>query len=112
MKTQTEEIKSSKKNPNDPYTWEVGDILAGSTHFYGIIPHFYKIIKKTAKMFTVVRLEGKLVSGQYDGRFKEIASDELYNDKEQRVLIREPLKINDVFVSLWDGSPIYGDDTY
>lgn len=112
MKTQTEELstKDLKKNPDDPNTWGIGDILAGTTHFYGIIPHFYKITKKTAKTFTVVELCGKIVSGQRNGQFSEVATDELYDNKEIRVLIKENLRIKDVFVSLWDGNPLYGDD--
>lgn len=111
----------SKKNPvaitkekstEDPETWEIGDILAGSFGYTMTLPRFFKIIKRTEKQFTCKRLRGKIVSGHRNGQWEEVATDELYDNKVYvgRIGKHGYLKIDNILVRLWDGMPLYGDD--
>ena len=114
LSTKIKDAKYLEKDPNDPSTWEVGDILSGTFGYSMILPRFYKIIKRTAKSFTVVRLEGKIVSGHRNGQWEEIATDDLYDENEPPITARinkhGTVHVKDVYVTLWDGKPIYGDD--
>lgn len=104
--------KYTEKNPSDPETWDVGDILAGTAGYSMCLPRFYKVVKKTAKQFTVVRLKGEIISGSRNGQWREIATDEPYGDEEYKARITKygSLKIDGTSVHLWDGQPLYGDD--
>lgn len=100
------------KSKDDPTTWEVGDILAGTFGYSMTLPRFFKITRKSASQFTCIRLKGKIVSGHRNGQWEEIASDEPYDDKEYKARItkRNTLHIDNVYVKLWDGEALYGDD--
>ena len=111
----------SKKNPiaiskerknDDPDTFEIGDILAGTAGYTMTLPRFYKIIKRTNKQFTCVRLKGKIVSGHRNGQWEEIPTDEYYNDTEYTCRINKwgSIKIDGHTVTVWNGKPLYGDD--
>lgn len=104
-----------EKNAEDATTWEVGDILAGSSGYNMVLPRFYKITKKTASQFTCIRLAGKIVDGSRNGQWHEIATDEPYeydHGKEYKCRINKwgRVRVDDVLVSLWNGKPLYGDD--
>ena len=72
----TTKIKTTGyKKPDDPNTWEEGDVLYGVSHYSMTLPYFYKVIKKTAKTFTLVELTAKLASGHYNGYFSEVPDD-------------------------------------
>lgn len=104
----TKDIKA-----DDPSQWEVGDILAGTFGYSMTIPIFYKIIKRTAKQFTVARIPGKIVSGHRNGQWEEIADEKATPSKETktaRINKRGNVIVDTVYVRLWDGSPLYGDD--
>lgn len=105
-------IISKDKSVDDPDTWEIGDILAGTAGYSMTLPRFFKIIKKTYKQFTCVRLRGKIVSGHRNGQWEEVATDEQYGDEQYvaRIGKRGSLKIDNTYVRLWDGEPLYGDD--
>lgn len=107
-------IKTQEKSdPDDPMTWKVGDILAGTYGYSMTLPHFYKIIKRTAKMFTVKRMKGKIVSGHKNGQWQEIADENAPLDNhEYRAKINKwgRVRVDDISVRLWDGEPLYGDD--
>lgn len=102
-----------KKDLNDPSFWKIGDILAGTAGYSMILPRFYKIIKRTAKSFTVQRMEGKIVSGHRNGQWEEVADENApLSGKLLTGRIRKygGVVIDDVHVHLWDGKPLYGDD--
>ena len=109
------EIGADKKE-DDPTTWDVGDILSGTFGYSMTIPVFFKVIKKTAKQFTVVKLSKKLASGHYNGSFEEVPDESKLdqdlkrNQIRARINKRNHLVIDDVYVSLWDGKPVHGDD--
>lgn len=104
------------KKADDPDTWEVGDILFGTWGYNMTLPAFFKVIKKTAKQFTVVKLSKKLASGHYNGSFEEIPDDsKLESDLKKlpikaRINKRNNLVIDGVYVRLWDGKPVWGND--
>jgi len=104
--------KNIEVNPEDPNTWQIGDILAGSYGYSMVLPRFFKVIKKSAKQFTCIRLKGKIVSGHRNGQWQEIATDEPYDEKEYKGRINKwgRLKIDDISVQLWNGKPLHGDD--
>ena len=104
----TKEIKL-----DDPSQWEVGDILAGTFGYTISCPVFYKIIKRTAKQFTVARIPGKIISGHRNGQWKEIADEKAIPEKETinaRINKNGNVIVDGVYVRLWDGTPLQGDD--
>lgn len=109
------EIGADKKE-DDPTTWDVGDILSGTFGYNMVIPAFFKVIKKTAKQFTVVKLSKKLASGHYNGSFEEVPDESKLdqdlkrNPIRARINKRNHLVIDNIYVSLWDGKPVHGDD--
>lgn len=110
--TKSKQLDSKERKNDDPETFEIGDILAGSFCGTMTLPRFFKIIKRTAKQFTCIRLKGKIVSGHKNGQWEEVPTDEPYSDKEYTGRIRKwgGLKIDDVSVRIWDGKPLHGDD--
>lgn len=111
----------SKNNPiaiceersnDNPNTFEIGDILAGTAGYSMTLPRFYKIIKRTAKQFTCIRLEGKIVSGHKNGQWEEVPSDQRYDDKFYTCRINKwgSIRIDGHTVRVWDGTPLMGDD--
>lgn len=105
------------RDPEDPSTWEEGDILSGTSGYSMTIPYFFKIIKKTPSGFSSVKLSKKLDSGHYNGSFTEVPDDsKLEKDlkgKVYRTIVRKGkkwCKVDDVFVHLWNGKPVHGDD--
>ena len=105
-------IKDREKTNDDPTTWEVGDIICGTAGATMSLPRFFKIIKKTNLKFTCIRLKGKLVSGSHNGQWQEVASEEQYDNREYTGVANKfgSLKIDDTYMSLWNGKPLYGDD--
>lgn len=107
------DIKSQDKDSNDPNTWDEGDILSGTFCYNMTIPYFYKVIKKTAKTFTLIELPKKLASGHYNGLFSEVPDDSKEpKAKPKTVRINKwgSLFIGRVHLHLWDGKPVEGDD--
>lgn len=104
--------KYRNADQEDPDTWDVGDILAGTAGWSMNLPRFYKITKRTSKQFTCVRLKGKIVSGHKNGQWTEVATDEVIPGEEYKARITKygALKIDDTYVRLWDGKPLHGDD--
>lgn len=105
--------KIIKSDPNNPDTWKVGDILAGTAGYSMRLPEFYKIVKRTAKSFTVQQMKGKIVSGHRNGQWEEIADEDApLIEKTYTGRIRKygGVQVNGVNVHLWDGKPLYGDD--
>lgn len=110
-----DEIRNSKikKEADNPDTWEVGDIICGTAGATMYLPRWFKIIKRTNKQFTCIRLKGKIVSGHRNGQWEEVPTDEEYDNKEYKGRINKwgRLKIDDTSMYLWDGkTPLYGDD--
>ena len=116
-KIKTLDVSNKEKTEDNPYSWEVGDILWGQYSYSSIIPYFYKIYEKTAKTFTLVRLDEKIVSGTYNGSYEVIAVDRKLSDTDEK----RKVKINkygnvrigsgysSVTLYLWDGkTPISG----
>lgn len=108
--------KNSSKDPADPSTWEVGNILSGTFGYSMTLPVFYKIIKRTAKQFTVVKLSKKLVSGHYNGSFEEepdlSKSEKDLKGQEYKARINKwgRVSVDGTHVRLWDGEPVWGND--
>ena len=105
------------KKPDDPDTWGVGDILAGTWGYNMTLPIFYKIIKRTSKMITCVELSQKLASGHYNGSFETIPDDSKLDKDLKREQIKAKLKdgsnyvkVKGHYVHLWDGKPVWGND--
>ena len=102
---------SGKKDTNNMYDLEVGDILVGRYGYSVILPRFYKITKKRLNDFSLIRLKGKIVEGHKKGEWKEIATDEPWSDVELKGKItKEYVKIGDVKATYRDGKPVYGND--
>lgn len=102
-----------EKKANDPDTWDVGDILCGTFGSTMSLPRWFKVVKRTNKQFTCIRLKGKIVSGKMNGQWKEIATEEKYDDKEYKGRVTKwgSLRIDDTLMHLWDGkTPLYCDD--
>ena len=111
--------KSYDADPNDPTTWDVGDILWGTFGYNMTLPMFFKIIKKTPSGFTTVKLSKKLVDGAYNssGGFYEVPDDsQLEHDlkgKQYRTIIKpgkKYIRIDDIGVRLWNEEPVWGND--
>ena len=105
--------KLKNSDPNDPSTWRVGDILAGTFGATMCLPEFFKILRRTAKSFIIQRMTGKIVSGHKNGQWEEIADiDAPLIGKEITVRINKYgyVKLDGHIIYLWDGKPLYGDD--
>lgn len=108
--------KAKNKNPEDPSTWEVNDILSGTWGYNMIIPDFYKIVKKTPAGFSLIQLSKKLADGHYNGRFAEVPDDsKLESDMKQkpkscRIRRGKYIKCDNCYLHLWNGEPVWGDD--
>ncbi len=99
-----------------PSSWEVGDILKGYYTYSGVIPYFYKIIKKNNNTFTLVRLKKEIVSGYFNGVYKVMPGEE---DKDEKPITKRVNKYGQVQIgsgwaavtlTLWDGkTPLKGD---
>jgi hypothetical protein len=120
IKKDTKLNKDTYKKPDDPNTWTVGDTLYGVYHYSMTLPYFYKVIKKTAKTFTLVELTAKLASGHYNGYFSEVPDDsKLEKDLKGEQIRARINKFNELSVGrssskinlhLWDGKPVEGCD--
>ena len=119
IKKDTKLDKNSYKKADDPNTWTVGDTLYGVSHYSMTLPYFYKVIKKTAKTFTLVELTAKLASGHYNGYFSEVPDDsKLEKDlKGEQIRVRINKynnlvvgKSSKIYLRLWDGEPVEGCD--
>ena len=98
---------------NDPSTWQVGDILCGVWSYTMIVPHFYKILKRTPKSFTIIELKQKLVSGHYNGQYKVIPKTPHASEGTPitaRINKRGGVKVGNIYVHKWNGEPLHGDD--
>ena len=103
---------SKEKDPRDPNTWEVGDVLFGIYGKIVALPRFYKIVKIKRDELTVVRLKGEIVEGHRNGNWKEVATEEIFSNQELKGKIRknDDVVINGIQVLFYDGSPIKGFD--
>lgn len=118
----TEKFRLSKddldrmKDHDDPEDWDVGDVLSGTYGYNMTLPVFYKIVKRTPKGFSVVKLTSKLASGHYNGSFTKVPDDSCLEDDLKkkpinvRINSRGNVVIDKVYVSLWDGEPVWGND--
>lgn len=108
-------IKITKKDPEDPFTWDVGDIVCCIAGYSMCLPRFYQITKKTPKMLVVKRMSGKIISGSRNGQWEEIADEKapLGDEYKGRIMQRgnyKYVRIDGHSVHLWDGKPLHGDD--
>ena len=119
IKKDTKLDKNSYKKADDPNTWTVGDTLYGVSHYSMTLPYFYKVIKKTAKTFTLVELTAKLASGHYNGYFSEVPDDSKLEKDLKGEQIRTRInkynnlvvgKSSKIYLRLWDGEPVEGCD--
>ena len=119
IKKDTKLDKNSYKKADDPNTWTVGDTLYGVFHYSMTLPYFYKVIKKTAKTFTLVELTAKLASGHYNGYFSEVPDDSKLEKDLKGEQIRARInkynnlvvgKSSKIYLKLWDGEPVEGCD--
>ena len=119
-----EKFKISSKNiskqsdPEDPSTWDVSDILAGTFGYSMTLPVFYEVVKRTPSQFTLVKLSKKVVSGHHNGSFEEIPDEskraqDLKGNQIRARLSKNTshyLKVDSAYVRLWDGKPVWGND--
>lgn len=109
---------TSKKarDPEDPSTWQVNDVLSGTWGYNMTIPEFYKIVKKTPAGFSLIHLTKKLVGGHYNGSFEEAPDDsKLTQDMKQkpkscRIRRGKYVKCDNCYLHLWNGEPVWGND--
>ena len=118
FKINSKTVTKQESNPEDPSTWDVGDILSGTFGYSMTFPIFYYIVKRTRSQFTLVKLSKKIVSGHHNGSFEEIP-DELKREKDLKGeqirarLSKRPssyLKVDGHYMHLWDGEPVWGND--
>ena len=105
--------KQVDKKADDPSTWDVGDILAGTAGYSMQLPRFYKITKITPKMVTAVRIHGKIVSGHRNGQWEEVADENSKPIGEPcrgKVRPSGSVKLDGTYLHLWNGKPLSGDD--
>ena len=119
IKKDTKLDKNSYKKADDPNTWTVGDTLYGVSHYSMTLPYFYKVIKKTAKTFTLVELTAKLASGHYNGYFSEVPDESKLEKDLKGEQIRARInkynnlvvgKSSKIYLKLWNGEPVEGCD--
>ena len=109
---------TSKKarEPEDPSTWQVNDVLSGTWGYNMTIPEFYKIVKKTPAGFSLILLTKKLVGVHYNGSFEEAPDDsKLTQDMKQkpkscRIRRGKYVKCDNCYLHLWNGEPVWGND--
>jgi len=105
--------KVIEQDPKDPYTWLEGDVLAGNAGYSMQLPRFYIITKKLPHSLQVTRIKGKIISGHRNGQWEEVP-DEPYTKIGDPITARIKksgyIKADGIYVHLWDGKPLYGDD--
>lgn len=102
-------------DPNDPSTWDIGDIVCCIRGYSMSLPRFYKITKKTPKSIVVKEMVGKIVSGHRNGQWEEVADETkpLGDEYRGRIIQKGDYKyvrIDGHSVRLWNGEPLLGDD--
>ena len=71
---------------------EEGDILVGSYGYEASIAEWYRVVKRTPKMVTLQRLEGKKVATHgYEG-WEEVPSDKPYEYFGEQTIIRRKVQ--------------------
>lgn len=104
----------AEREPDNPKTWKVGDIVYGLWGYSISRPRFYKIDRITPKTLFLTRIKGKVVEGAYNGQYKEIPTDQLDKDcpqaratisKSGRAVITKEMYMH---LYLWTGEPIDG----
>ena len=101
--------KNNENDPNNPNYWQIGAILCGTWSFDNKFPIFFKIIKKSNNTFTLARIEGKIISGDYSKWEEEPdMTKDLGKEIKVRINQKNKLVINDVTLGLWDGKPLTG----
>jgi len=112
------DTQNKNSDPEDPSTWQPGDILSGTFGYSMTLPIFYYIVKRTTSQFTLVKLSKKIVSGHHNGSFEEVPDEsKLEKDlkgKEIRARLSKNsgsyLKVDGHYMHLWDGEPVWGND--
>lgn len=110
----TKDFKQRNVNKEDPENWEVGDIVCGTWGYNMNIPEWYKIIRRTSKMFILQSIPEKIVSGHYNGQWESLPDLSAKPEKEVKARINKNGNVkvdNKVYVHIWDGeSTLHGDD--
>lgn len=104
-----------EKDPYDPRTWEVDDIVCCTVGYSMSLPRFYKITRKTPKGIVVKKMAGKIISGSRNGQWEEIADENapLGDEFKGRIIQKGSyihVNIDGHSVHLWNGKPLHGDD--
>lgn len=109
----TKDSKNDNRDPDDPKTWVVGDILVCQWGYSMVIVDFYKIIKTTGKSFVLRKLKDKKISGDgWRGECVPIENEFEKNEQDINVRINKYnyVKIKDKgHCSLWTGNPVHYD---
>ena len=98
-------------DPADANLWKTGDII----YSYGYRPAFWKIMSRTKKSVTVMRVESRLVSGYYNSSY-EVEPDPRAPDtgdmRSVRIDNNGRVTIGDgryrYSAYLWSGTPVKG----
>lgn len=114
FKLNSKNLKNTgEEDLSDPNSWKEGDILSGTLAYSMTIPYFYRILKRTAKSFTLQKLPKKLASGHYNGSFTAVPDESKKpTDKPINVRINKHnnVVVDRVWLRKWDGEPVHGDD--
>ena len=111
----SKDIANKESNPDDPTTWQVGDILVTSGGYNMILVDFFEIVSKTAKSFKLKKLKNKTISG--NGWQGECVPDEGHYDTKEGEITCRINKYGSVRIGghyghtayLWDGKPQHYD---
>ena len=101
--------KDTKVNTSstDPDSWQVGDIICA----YGICIEFYKIMRRTASRFDLIKYDTKILSGALNA-FEYTAipnKNSISRSSSKLIVTKRGYNIDGdkySYVHLWDGEPV------
>lgn len=114
LNNQSKLNNTSDEDLTDNTKWKVGDILCGVWSYSMTIPYFYKILKRTAKSFTIIELKTKIVSGHFNGQYEVMPEYPYKVDNDEKPITARIKKdgyvyANKVHLNKWDGkTPLPG----
>ena len=105
------QTKEKDKDPNNPRTWGVGDILVATYGYNMTLNRFYRITKIVGKAsFELEELASKLTDGSYNhpaGCHEVPIENKVEGTTKGRIGKSGRLKIDGYLASLWNGKPVY-----
>lgn len=96
--------------------WTAGDILYTSDGYDCTIVSFYKVLKRTPKTLTVIRINSKLIGENpancHTVPEKSLQANEYASEEVARINKYNNVKLDGSRLKFWDGTPLWTDNGF